>query len=77
MLKYVIIGAVAMAVIAYISGYRSGAAHGRISQLEATVKAEKERKNVDTTVRNLDDYALCIRAGGVQSDCEQLRRMEP
>lgn len=73
-LPYLIGAGIVAAVFLY--GKHVGETNGRVRQLEATVAAEKDRKNVDATVRNLDDYGLCIRAGGLPNDCQQLRGLD-
>lgn len=54
-------------------GYQKGRYDGRIEQLKDSVEAYQERGRIDNETRDLGAYDLCIRIGGVQSDCEQLR----
>ena len=79
MVKYLIIAAVgASAVVGiYFYGHATGKQAGRVEQLEKSVQAEKDRKNVDQTVAGLDDYELCVRVGGLPDDCQQLRGVDP
>lgn len=73
-LPYLIGAAIVAAVFLY--GRHVGVSAGRVQQLEATVKAERDRKNVDAGVRRLGDYDLCVRAGGLPNDCQQLRGLD-
>ncbi len=43
---------------------------------QATAKAIQERAKIDEKVGGLDVIGLCVELGGLQSDCEQLRRVE-
>lgn len=76
--KYLIIlGLGAASVVGiYTYGRISGINAGRLQQLEATIKAEKERKDVDQTVNRLSDTDLCVRLGGLLEDCQQLRGLD-
>lgn len=78
MVKYLILVGAGAGVVAgvYFYGYSAGKSDGRLAQLEDSIKAEKDRKNVDQEIAGLDDYALCLRVGGLPEQCDELRRMD-
>jgi hypothetical protein len=67
--------ALAMLASIYAKGRMDGRASAKIEQLKATVEAFQNRQGIDDETRTLDSVALCIRLGGVRSDCDQLRGM--
>jgi alkylhydroperoxidase/carboxymuconolactone decarboxylase family protein YurZ len=69
--------AFALAILAsiYAKGRMDGRSSAKVEQMKATVEAFQKRQGIDDETRNLDNVALCIRLGGVRSDCEQLRGM--
>lgn len=78
MVKYLVIAALGASAVAgvYFYGHATGKQAGRVEQLEKSVQAEKDRKNVDQNIAGLDDYGLCVRVGGLPDDCEQLRGLD-
>lgn len=78
MAKYLLIFAAGASVVTgvYFYGHSAGLRDGRVEQLEKSIQAEKDRKNVDQDIAGLDDYDLCIRVGGLPDDCEQLRGVD-
>lgn len=78
MVKHLIFAGAAVVFVGgvYWYGYSSGRNDGKIEQLEASIQAERDRKDVDKEVAGLDDYALCIRVGGLPEQCDELRRMD-
>lgn len=78
MVKYLLIFAAGASVVTgvYFYGYSAGMRDGRVEQLEKSIQAEKDRKNVDQDIAGLDDYDLCIRVGGLPDDCGQLRGVD-
>ena len=67
--KPVAIGALAFALvavpIAYIKGRSDGKAVERAATFQAIERQRSERNEINETVRNLDDGALCVDLGGV------------
>lgn len=62
------------------AGYTYGTMKERqraaLAAAEATAKAIQKRTKIDEEIIGMDSYRLCIKLGGLQSDCEQLRGME-
>lgn len=69
--------ALVVASVAYAWGRADGRHAGQIEQLQATVKAEAKRKGIENDVQELDRYKLCIAAGGLHDQCDELRRLDP
>lgn len=70
---------VAVAVFAFgltMAGYMKGRSDGKIEQLKGSVEAYQERGDIDNETRNLGDYDLCLRVGGLPDQCDELRRLE-
>lgn len=57
-------------------GYQKGRYDGRIEQLKGSVEAYQERGDIDNETRNLGDYDLCLRVGGLPDQCDELRRLD-
>lgn len=67
----VILGALGFA---YYKGATDKQRQLELRALEAEVKAEKMRREIDNETENLGDYDLCIELGGLPEDCKQLMR---
>ena len=78
-LKYSVAALVA-AFLLLAAGYVAGTIKERqraaLAAAEATAKAIQKRAVIDEKISNMDAYKLCLDLGGLQSDCEQLRRLE-
>jgi hypothetical protein len=61
---------------AYGWGRHEGRQAGKQAQLKATVAALQERDKINADVGTLSDVALCMELGGLQHECDQLRRMD-
>ena len=57
-------------------GYVKGRSDGKIEQLKGSVEAYQERGDIDNETRNLGDYDLCLRVGGLPDQCDELRGLE-
>lgn len=60
----------------YWYGYSVGKHDAKIERLQADVDAHVKREGVHNEVSAMDRYAVCIDIGGMQDDCNELRRME-
>lgn len=69
----------AVAVFAFgltVAGYMKGRSDGKIEQLKGSVEAYQERGDIDNETRNLGDYGLCLRVGGLPDQCNELRGLD-
>lgn len=60
----------------YQIGRHDGRQDAALDAAHAAAKAIQERETIDASIGDFDPYRLCIELGGLQSDCEQLRRVE-
>jgi hypothetical protein len=60
----------------YVKGRLDGREAGRVGQLEATVKAQGVRGEVNHEVSRMGYPDLCAALGGLPDDCAKLRRLE-
>ncbi len=67
--------AIAVMIIAGVA-FHKGRGFERAKSLRATVEAMKKRDRIDENISGLDDVKLCVLAGGLPDECEQLRRVE-
>ncbi|MBB5704271.1 hypothetical protein FHS76_004188 [Ochrobactrum daejeonense] len=74
------LAALVAAILVFGAGYTIGTMKERqraaLDAAQATAKAIQERAKIDEKVGGLDVIGLCVELGGLQSDCEQLRRVE-
>ena len=65
-------------VIAGVYGYgRYQQKHvDQIQQMKDTVEAFKNRGDIDARTRNLSDYDLCVKLGGLPDTCAELRGLD-
>jgi len=47
-----------------------------VKQMEKAVEAYREREDIDNAIDDLGERDLCLRLGGLQSDCDHLRRVD-
>lgn len=68
---------VALGLAAWVlhSAYESGKQAERVARLKADVEAYRKREGIEHEVHGMDRYRICLELGGVQHDCEQLRRL--
>lgn len=71
-----IAAAVALFAAGVTIGYIKGENAGKVEQLKASVQAFENRKDIDNATQNLDRYSLCLAAGGMPANCDELRRMD-
>lgn len=62
--------------VGYGWGRLDGRSAGKVEQLQATVDAMQNRKDIDNEVSGLDRYGLCVELGGVPDDCAAVRRAD-
>lgn len=60
----------------WLHGNYYGREQGRVKQLEDTVRATKDRADVDEDVANRNNFDLCVSIGGMPDDCAQLRGVD-
>lgn len=66
----------ALVMASYAGGYLSGFQSGKNKQLADTVEAFRKRGDIDATVHGKSDFELCVAAGGLSAQCEQLRGLD-
>lgn len=71
-----VVAALGLLTASHWYAYSAGKQSVRIEQLKADVTAYQEREGIDHEVDAADRFAICVELGGLQSDCEQLRRVE-
>src|SRR5690606_16498749 len=59
----------------HLNAYQAGRDAERVARLKADVEAYQKREGIENEVTDMDRVRICLELGGVQSDCEQLRRM--
>ena len=73
----VLIGALLAAGPVYVYGERNGRQRASVEQLQADIKAERERIDSDAKIQTLSDYDFCVqslRSRRMSVDaCEHLR----
>lgn len=62
--------------VGYGWGRIDGRASGKVEQLQATVDAIENRKDIDNEVSDMDRYGICIELGGVPDACAAVRRAD-
>ena len=60
----------------YALGRHDGKQQAAYDWALATAKQIQKRAEIDEDIYGLDSVGLCLELGGLQSDCEQLRRVE-
>lgn len=63
-------------VAVYFMAHDAGKKSVAIKAGEAVAKNWKERGKIDDETARMDGYDVCIGLGGLQSECDQLRRMD-
>lgn len=71
-----IVVALGLLTWSHTHAYRAGRDAERLDRLHADIEAYQKREGIENEVDGMDRYSVCISLGGMQSDCEQLRRVE-
>lgn len=71
-----VIGVCLGAIGMYLLGKHDARQQAALDAAEATIEAIQKRAKVDEKIIGMDGVALCLELGGLQPDCEQLRRLE-
>lgn len=71
-----IVAVLALLTWSHTHAYRAGKAAERLDRLQSDIEAYQKREGIENEVGGMDHYRICIELGGMQSDCEQLRRVE-
>lgn len=60
----------------YLWGRLDGRSVGKVEQLQTTVDAIEDRKEIDNEVSDLGRDELCLALGGLPDDCAAVRRAD-
>ncbi|MFC5385210.1 hypothetical protein ACFPLB_04420 [Aquamicrobium segne] len=71
-----VLGSIAVALmllgLAWVHGYRAGAASERTAVLSRSIDVLRERNKVDDQIKGMDDARLCRALGGMPDECAGL-----